>query len=144
MSKRKTMILLLAVLATIAAFAWAADEDSAQGVAAGRERMRAALHARDADALAACYTRDARLYWPTRPPVDTPEAVLAQSRYALEVNLADFRLEVDDFISGEDIAVEIGRCTFINTLGQEFDGGRYMTVWKKEDGVWKIHRDFVS
>ena len=41
----------------------------------------------------------------------------------------------------EQLLVEDGRGTWSNTNGTVVGSGRYLLVWKKDDGKWKILRD---
>ncbi len=41
-----------------------------------------------------------------------------------------------------DLRVETGTYTALGANGAELSRGQYLLVWKREDGAWKIHRDF--
>ena len=41
-----------------------------------------------------------------------------------------------------DLRVETGTYTALGANRSELSRGQYLLVWKREDGAWKIHRDF--
>ena len=43
--------------------------------------------------------------------------------------------------SDEEYVVELGRYTFLDNDGNKKDEGKYVVVWKQEDGEWKLYRD---
>ena len=47
-------------------------------------------------------------------------------------------LEVE--VSG-DTAHEVGTYGLMGDGGKVLDAGKYVVVWKREDGKWKLHRD---
>ena len=40
-----------------------------------------------------------------------------------------------------DTAIEMGRFTLFAEDGSQLDGGKYLVIWKVEDGAVKLHRD---
>ncbi len=47
-------------------------------------------------------------------------------------------LKLDDL---GDAAIEVSEYTDWGQGDQAVDRGKYVTMWKNEDGRWKIHRD---
>jgi ketosteroid isomerase-like protein len=66
-------------------------------------------------------------------------AIAAAWKKAME-SVKDVRLETADVDSSGDLAVETGT---VHLVGK--DGGaskeRYVVVWKRTKGEWKLHRD---
>jgi len=42
--------------------------------------------------------------------------------------------------SGDQI-IEIGRYTLYGANDAQMDAGKYIVIWKQENGDWKLHRD---
>jgi ketosteroid isomerase-like protein len=40
-----------------------------------------------------------------------------------------------------DTAYEVGKYTLTGEAGKVLDTGKYVTIWKREQGQWKLHRD---
>lgn len=57
------------------------------------------------------------------------------------------RFEPEDWLIEGDVVVESGRA-FISMVedGHErpVDQGKYLVVWRQEDGRWRIHRDIFN
>jgi ketosteroid isomerase-like protein len=43
-----------------------------------------------------------------------------------------------------DTAIEIGELTLYGAEAQVLDKGKYMVIWKRQDGKWKLHRDIFN
>jgi ketosteroid isomerase-like protein len=54
-----------------------------------------------------------------------------------------FELTTAEVLGNENALVEEGTYV-INANGQKVDTGKYIAVWKKQDGKWKIYRDCPS
>lgn len=46
-------------------------------------------------------------------------------------------IEVED---SSDTAIQTGKYTLCNTNGA-IDSGKYIVIWKKQDGEWRLHKD---
>ena len=60
------------------------------------------------------------------------------------VKFTAFTLETTDVLPAGDYFIEIGKYTLsmeIPEMGSMDDHGKYMTVWEKRDGDWKIRAD---
>ena len=107
------------------------------------------LAARHMDAVSALYARDARMLRPNAPAVWGHDSIATVFR-ELAGALPRFRNELrSDSImvagSGE-YAIVTGRYRFTpDTLhASAFDIGKYLGVWKREDGDWRIALDMTN
>jgi uncharacterized protein (TIGR02246 family) len=117
-------------------------------IQAAQDRLAEAVSARDAKAAAALYTIDARLIPQGAPACNTPDAIAAffAGAFANGINSARF---TTGEVEGDDAqAAEIGRYELFaaqpngeRVLAAE---GRYLVVWRKIDGVWRMHRDMFN
>ena len=39
---------------------------------------------------------------------------------------------------------EVGSYSMTDKSGKEIDKGKYIVLWKMEDGKWKLHRDIFN
>lgn len=46
-----------------------------------------------------------------------------------------------EIFGNEDHVIETGIYELIFKSGETFDKGKFIVVWKQEDGIWKIHRE---
>jgi uncharacterized protein (TIGR02246 family) len=99
----------------------------------------------DAAAIAALYTPDARLMPPDAPTMRGTDAIEAFWQGAMKMGVKSAVLEtIEVESSGGDLATEIGQFT----LGMDAPGGgrveqsgKYIVLWKRDGGVWKLHAD---
>lgn len=104
---------------------------------------------RDFDAMAGLFAEDAVLYRGNREPVKGQEAI---SKYFTEQGkknpkeVNDWTTDRVDIAESGDLAVEYGHFSSENSgaSGNETDKGNYITVFRKEDGKWKIVADMAN
>jgi hypothetical protein len=53
----------------------------------------------------------------------------------------DYYLETIDVEAHGDTAIEIGRYRLLAAGDVVADQGKYIVVWKNDNGAWKLHRD---
>ena len=119
----------------------AAGADLKAEIMSANAEFSAAFKKGDAKALSEMYTEKGRLLPPNsemvegRPAIEKFwQVVLAQGPTGIELET----LEVESF--GET-AVESGRATVYGNDGEVADEAKYLVVWKKSGGKWKLHRD---
>jgi uncharacterized protein (TIGR02246 family) len=111
-------------------------------------RWVAAVAARNLDAIASVYADDAVLMMPNAPQAygrDEISAGWAKLLQAPGVSLS-FRPAKIDVAEGGDMASDIGTYTFAMTgpAGRVEDRGKYLVVWKKVNGAWKVLADMFN
>lgn len=110
----------------------------AEAVRATSARWLEYSQARDASGVASLFTEDGAVYWEDRPPTAGPEAIEVFMRRQFTENpgseggFAPDRIEV---AASGDLAVERG------AYQSPTDAGRYVTVYRKVGGEWKVAAD---
>jgi uncharacterized protein (TIGR02246 family) len=118
-------------------------------IAALRRHFAEVLFNRDHAALPTLFTADTLLLPAGKPLVRGREGVVAF--WAAASSNPDRRLRsefeaIDSLFEGE-VVIESGRATvFAVERGREqlVDRGKYVVVWKREEGRWKRHRDIFN
>ena len=120
-------------------------DETRSAIEANNEQFMRAFERGDAAAIAALYTADARLLPPQQPMLAGAEAIKQFWQGMLRLQIKQPRLEtVEVAEQRDDVACEIGRYSFTVPLptGQTItDTGKYVVVWKREGGTWKLHID---
>ena len=99
-----------------------------------------AYNAGDAAALTALYTKDAKVMAPGAEMASGTNAI--QKLFAADVAQgAKNTLTLGDVVGFGDYALETGTFVATSAEGKHLDHGSFMTLLKKVDGGWKIHRD---
>jgi ketosteroid isomerase-like protein len=108
-----------------------------------------AMRTNDMDALVNNYTTDAIVMAPNLPAAHGPGAIRATwTGFLGQFASNDVTLTSDDVQQSGDIAVETGHYMVHvvpkGTTTPVTDSGKYIVVWKKVDGRWKIFRDIFN
>lgn len=99
----------------------------------------------DSVGLASLYTSDAKLMVPNAPTASGRSAI--QSAFAglfAAMGTPGLTLTTNDIWGTEDLVTEVGSYTMTDKTGKEIDKGKYIDLWKMEDGKWKLHRDIFN
>lgn len=99
----------------------------------------------DSVGVASLYTSDAKFMVPNMPTAIGRSAV--QSAFAglfAAMGTPNLTLTSNDVWGNEELVTEVGSYTMTDKTGKEMDKGKYIDLWKMEDGKWKIHRDIFN
>jgi uncharacterized protein (TIGR02246 family) len=98
----------------------------------------------DAAAIAALYTADARLLPPNAEMMSGTQVIQAFWQSAIDMGIKGATLETVEVQVKEDIACEVGKYTLKIQPSADLtitDEGKYVVVWKHENGSWKLDVD---
>lgn len=100
-----------------------------------------AMSEANADGLAAVYTQDGQALPPNAPTISGVENIKNFWQGAIDMGVTSVKLESVELDVVADTAIEIGAFELKAADGGVIDQGKYIVVWKKEDGKYKWHRD---
>jgi ketosteroid isomerase-like protein len=95
----------------------------------------------DAAGLAAVYTTGGRILPPGTEPQTGAQAIQRFWQTVLDMGIVEASLETVELEEHGDLAWEVGKFTLKGKDGSLVDQGKYIVVWKQENGAWKWHRD---
>ncbi|HZU73653.1 MAG TPA: DUF4440 domain-containing protein [Acidimicrobiales bacterium] len=104
-------------------------------------RFNRALAGGDASEVASFYCSAARLLPDGAPRVDGRSAIEAFFRQGFDAGFGHLELHTQEVTDAGDLAVEVGRWTA--NVG-EGDRGKYVVVWRREDGALRIDVDIFN
>ena len=108
----------------------------------------AAFKQRDFVMIEALYTSDGLLLSSNSPPIEGPKAVVEVWKSWRELpNVAiEFGANRIEVSSSGDMAYDYGWYTFAfdTDNGRFEDKGKYVVVWKRVDGAWKVAADIFN
>ena len=94
----------------------------------------------DSAAIVGLYHSEARIY-----PQGMNEIMRAQmggmTRMLSEMGIRNAVLTTTEVMGSGDLVVETGTFQMKGANNAVMDSGKYIVVWKKEDGKWKMYRD---
>jgi ketosteroid isomerase-like protein len=110
-------------------------------IIAGNKKFMAAFGQRDGAGVAKLYTKTGQLLPPGREPVVGRPDIQVFWQGAMDAGLTQAQLETVEVELCRETAIEVGKFTLMTASGQIADAGKYLVVWKREAGAWKLHRD---
>ncbi len=112
-----------------------------QAIKAASEQVINASNQGDAATLAAYYTEEAKRLPPNSLMIVGRESIQAILQAGFDAGVGDLRITMIELSVSGDMAHEVGKYT--NTTQPEegeaiSDSGKYVTIWKRVNGTWKI------
>ena len=90
------------------------------------------------------YADDAEILAPQHPAIKGKAAIVAFFKANIDKNLGFGNDTAWSLVRG-DTAIEQGAYHVRNVgVGQDVEAGKYLRIWKKIDGTWKLYRDMYS
>ena len=104
-------------------------------------RFAAKLATGDAAGLAAMYAAGAQVFPPNSDIVTGEAAIQKLWQGVIDAGIKAVKLTTVDVTAAGDLASESGRYEMSGAGGTVVDSGKYVVVWKRLGGRWKILRD---
>jgi uncharacterized protein (TIGR02246 family) len=119
-----------------------------QAIRAQIAKWVAAWEARKPDEIGGLYARQGKFLFPNAPISEGREACAAMWAKMMSlpnVSLTFGPVSIDVAESG-DMAAELGtyRLGFDRSSGRADDRGKYVVVWRKEEGAWRAALDILN
>ncbi len=87
------------------------------------------------------YCKDAQVYSPGVPAVVGRDSIINFFYQNGTNKEATIELPARNIYGNEELIVEEGTYNFPDGKGGSFDKGKFIALWKQEDGVWKLFRE---
>ena len=113
-------------------------------IAAANEKFMAAFGQGDAAGLAALYTEKGQVLPPNGDFVTGKEAIQGFWQALMDMGIKEAKLEIVEVEGHGDTAIEVSKYTLKGEAGQVLDKGKYIVIWKQEQGQWKLHPDIFN
>ncbi|QSX30170.1 MULTISPECIES: YybH family protein [Shewanella] len=113
-------------------------------IVAADQAFMAAFHQGNAAAVADLYSRDGQFLQPNGGFVKGRQAIRDTFQAIMDMGAKEIRLaalEVEDY---GDTAAEIGTYVLEGDGGQVLDQGKFMVLWHRENGQWRLYRDMIN
>ncbi len=143
---RKTALLIVAAIAGLIGIQGCErHEDSGKvrsAIEARNKELGAAFAKGDYAAVAGMYSSSAQLFPPNAPVVSGHDAIQGAWKSFIDGGFKGLELSTSEVEAVGDHADEEGTYRLVGPDGQTTaDSGKYMVIWKKENGQWFLHRD---
>jgi uncharacterized protein (TIGR02246 family) len=113
-------------------------------IVAANENFRIVSKGGNAAGMAALYTENGQLLPPNSDFVTGRQAIQGFFQAFFDMGIKEAVLESVEVEGHGDTAIEVGKYTLKGEGGQELDAGKYIVIWKREEGQWKLHRDIFN
>lgn len=107
---------------------------------ANRDFM-AAFKRGDGAAMAKLYTAQGQLLPANSDFVRGADAIRTFWQGAIDSGLKEAVLTTIEVEGHGDTAIEVGRYQLLAAAAAVADQGKYVVIWKNENGTWRLHRD---
>jgi uncharacterized protein (TIGR02246 family) len=121
--------------------AFAQAGDAKKAIEAGNKAFGAAIAAGNAAAVAALYADDALVMPPNSEAVTGKPAIEKAFQGMIAGGVKQATLTAKEVEAHGDTATEVGAYSIKDGAGKEIDRGKYIVVWKRVQGQWKLYRD---
>jgi uncharacterized protein (TIGR02246 family) len=130
---------LVGVIALSAGTAVAQEPRAA--IEAVNKQFVAAFAKHDAQAVTGFYSATAEAFPPNSDVVRGKANIAKMWQGVFDAGIATADLKTTEVLGQGPLAFEAGTYTMKLKDGTVADRGKYMVVWLKENGSWKLHRD---
>jgi uncharacterized protein (TIGR02246 family) len=115
--------------------------EAREAIAAANQNFMASFARGDAAGMAALYTANGQLL-PTHSDFITgTQAIQGFWQAVIDMGIKEATLETLEVEGQNEMAYEVGKFALRGSAGQILDRGKYVVIWKREGGRWKLHRD---
>ena len=97
----------------------------------------------DSIALAAHYASDGMIMPQNSEAVKKDGFVSLWGNF-IRSGIKELKLSVQDVAGNDDMLTETGTYELVGDKNKSLDKGKYVVVWKNENGSWKIFRDIFN
>jgi len=112
-----------------------------EAIHATNQKFMKAFADRDAAGMAALYTGNGQLLPPNSDVVTGAPAIQAFWQAIMDMGIKSATLETVEVEGHGESAHEVGNYTLYGDNRQMLDQGKYIVIWMREGGPWKLHRD---
>lgn len=117
------------------------DEAALEAVKSFAQQYDEAFNQQDATAFAQLFTEDAKFLAFNRPTIEGRDAIAQSFGFAPEnVGTFEHSFEVTEAMSFGDMVHGIGSFTLVDAQGLVFEEGKFMALYKQQDGALQIYR----
>jgi ketosteroid isomerase-like protein len=98
----------------------------------------------DSATLVNLYATTAHLYPANMPPIEAYDGIKRFFGEFVKSGVKEFKLQTVDVYGNGDNIIEEGKYTIGDGKGKTIDQGKYIVIWREENGKWKLYRDFFN
>jgi len=113
-------------------------------IEAANDVFMATFNRGDAAGLAALYTEDGQFMPPNAGFMTGREAVQGFWQAVMDMGVKKAAIITGEVEGFGDTAIEVSRFQLFGEGEQQLDQGKFIVIWKKVDGQWRLHHDIFN
>lgn len=118
-------------------------ESAKAEIEAANKEFMAFFTAVDSVGLSNLYTEDSKLMMNGNPAITGRENVVSTFSSIMKSGISRANLKTIEVWGNDEIITEEGEYA-LYVGDDQADHGKYIVLWKNEDGKWKLHRDIFN
>jgi uncharacterized protein (TIGR02246 family) len=118
-----------------------AAQDTRAAIEAANARFVSLFKQANGAGVAALYTQDAQVLPPNSDSVSGRAAIEKFWQGVMDSGIKGAKLTTVEVTPAGNTAYEVGRYELSGADGNVLDNGKYVVIWKRDGGQWKLHRD---
>lgn len=138
------VLALVMALAILGAGTVGAQNEAVEAIKAVNQQFQDYVAEGNVDAIAMLYTEDGMFMQPNANPFVGHEAIKEAIAGMIATGVGAVRLTSDELQVFGDTAHEVGRYVLETADGDHIDHGKYICIWKRINGEWRLHRDIFN
>ena len=115
--------------------------ESLTAIAEVNKTFMRAFEQGDAAGVAALYTEDGQVLPPGSDIITGKEAIETFWSAVMGMGVKKVELTTLELDHQGDTAIDVGRVGLYTETGDKIDDPKFLVIWKREGGQWKMHRD---
>lgn len=113
-------------------------------IAAMNKTYAEAFAKNDSVDFLAHYTTDAIIYPPNMPALSGADGIKAFFKGAVGMGVSSVEAVTKEVLGSKESVAEIGTYLIKSNTGATIETGKFIVIWKQENGKWKMHRDIFN
>jgi ketosteroid isomerase-like protein len=110
-------------------------------IAASNKVFGACFATGDSTAFANCYTSDACINVTNMPRMCGTQAITAFFNGGRKMGITNIAITTEEVMGGKEGVAEVGKYEMFVGNNVSAEKGKFIVIWKEENGKWKMHRD---
>ena len=106
--------------------------------------LMARFRSGDTASIGELYTESGQVMPPNGAAVSGRKDIRAFWQGLRDSGVREITLNEGDVEGCDDMATEVSTFELVGKDGQTIDRGKYIVIWKTENGDWKLHRDIFN
>ncbi len=115
-----------------------------EAIKAANDQFMTVFKKGDAEGIANLYTENGQVLPPNSGFLTGKDAIQAVWQSIFDMGVKEIKLDIVELDEQGDTAIEISNFTLYDEQGQEVNQGKYIVIWKLQNGQWKLHRDIFN